>query len=89
MYALFWAQVLSYWAQWAEHGSTFFSNFEHEKTWSQEIVEDEDNFAKVQAQIHVFPSSKFNKKSNFVFSSLSTGDLSQIKGAAYWAGSGL
>ena len=31
-----------------------------------------DNFAKVQAQIHVFACSKFNKKGNFVFSSLST-----------------
>ena len=31
-----------------------------------------DNFAKVQAQIHVFPCSKFNKKGNFVFSSLSS-----------------
>ena len=31
-----------------------------------------DNFAKVQAQIHVIPCYKFNKKGNFAFSSLST-----------------
>ena len=37
-----------------------------------------DNFGNIQAPIHVFPCSKFQKKGNFVFSSLSTitGDLS-------------
>ena len=73
----------------------FFCNLEHGKTWicvwkflpkwsGTPATELAHNVANLQAQIHVFPCSKSQKKGIYVFSSLrsATGDLSLKKGAA-------